>query len=104
MRNDNDLQKELLDVPPVPADAFSHIEHRIYNGSLKRKVIISLAASLLMVVGALTIVNVHNQQVEQTALADEIIEELDFARSFINGDETYQDNDILALFVTGAGE
>ncbi len=104
MRNDNDLQKELFDVPPVPMDAFSNIEHRIYNRSLKQKIVISLAASLLLVAGALTIVNINNQQVEQAALADEIIEELDFARSFINGDETYQDSDALALIVNGAGE
>jgi hypothetical protein len=104
MLNDNSLQKELCDVPPVPKDAFSNIEHRIYHKGFKQKIIVSLAVSLLLVAGALTIVNIYNQKVEQAELADEVVEELDFARSFINGDESYQDSDALALMVDGAGD
>jgi len=104
MHNDNSLQKELCDVPPVPGDAFSNIEHRIYNKSTKRKIIVSLAASLLLVAGALTIAGIHNQKVKHAALADEIIEELDFARGFVNGDESYLDSDVLAVLVNGDGD
>jgi hypothetical protein len=104
MRNHNSLQKELCDVPPVPKDAFSNIEHRIYHKRFKQKIIVSLAVSLLLVAGVLTIVNVHNQKIEQTALADEVIEELDFARNFINGDESYQDSDVLAVIVNDTGD
>jgi hypothetical protein len=104
MRNDNSLQKELCDVPPVPEDAYVNIEHRIYNKNLKQKIIVSLAASLLLVAGVLTIVSVNTQKVEQAALADEVIEELDMARNFINGDELYQDSDALVLIVNGVGD
>lgn len=104
MRNDNGLQRELCNVPPVPKDAFINIEHRIYNKSLKQKIIVSLAASLLLVVGVLTIVSIYNQNIEQTVLSDDVIEELDFARSFVNGDESYQDSDALALIVNGTGD
>jgi len=103
MHNDDSLQKELCDVPPLPKDAFFNIEHRIYNRSQKRTIIVSLAASLLLIAGALTIVTVNNQKSEQAVLADGVIEELEFARSFINGDESYQDSDALALIVSDAG-
>lgn len=103
MRSDNSLQKELYDVPPVPDDAFRNIEQRIYQNSFSYKIVVSLAMLLLLVAGAFTFVHFINDKGGQTALADEVIEELDNARDFINGDESYQDSDVLAVLVNDTG-
>jgi hypothetical protein len=109
--HDEDLFcKELADVPPVPSKAFSQIERKIKSKIFKKQIIFTIAATLILSTGV-QIWFFTKQSLDTTAsewtkarvaptgavIPNEIADELQIARDFMNGDDLKNDTEQYAF-------
>ena len=89
---DEDLfYKELADVPPLPAKVFVQIERKIKGAVLRKQITFTVAAAILLSIGVqvwfLTNHSLSTDQAVTTTLSSDVVDELQIARDFVNGDD-----------------
>jgi hypothetical protein len=112
MRDEDLICKELADVPPVPPKAFVQIERKIKAATIRKQMVFTVAATLILSLGVSTwfLAKQSTAPVRATlavaAPADAVVPtdiayELQIARDFINGDDLDNDTEQYALLDSG---
>ena len=91
MLDEDLLYKELADVPPLPSKVFAQIERKIKGAALRKQIIVTIAAAMLLSIGVqawfLTNHSLSTDRAVTTTLSSEVADELQIARDFVNGDD-----------------
>jgi hypothetical protein len=88
MKFEHELKRSLSDVPQLPSDLFNIIEKKVGRKQNVRMLFYSIAASLLLFLGSLSIIEHKPVQTVEKEVADE----LQTLHDFVNGNDL--DNDI----------
>lgn len=91
----NDFYRSIADVPPLPADLYGGIENALRRRSAARRRLLALAASLVMIAGALPLIINHFSG--SGTLRPEVASELTTVRDFLNGNDLENDLELYAV-------
>ncbi len=92
--------QELSEVPPVPDSIYPGIEEALRRSRQKKRILLALAASLLLAVGIMSYrsVSVPVQPVATSVeVPDEIINELQCINDFIHGADQEEEPELYTL-------
>jgi hypothetical protein len=91
MKFEHELKRSLNDVPELPPDLFKKIEKTIITKHKRAVFYYSIAASMLLFLGALSFITNKAVSPEYT-VENEVAEELQTIHDYVNGNDL--DNDI----------
>jgi hypothetical protein len=83
-----EMQKSLSEVPEIPSELFGKIQKKIYSKKRNLTLLYAVAASLLLLLGSLSIV-LHRHD---TTINEEVADELQMLHDYVNGNDL--DNDL----------
>lgn len=97
MNAEKQFYNELANTPPLPSSVYENVNKAItlHHNNVIKRTLFSLAASVVLVIGSLHIVN--NQGINNTTIQPEVASELQNIRDYLNGDDIQEDFDLYAV-------
>lgn len=95
MANENEFYQSIGDVPQLPADLYGSIERKLRRRVAVRRKLFAIAASLIVVAGALPLI--INHFADSGPLRPEVTSELATVRDFLNGNDLENDLELYAV-------
>ncbi|MBN1575583.1 MAG: hypothetical protein JW913_03470 [Chitinispirillaceae bacterium] len=83
MIHENNFYREIANIPPLPPDLYGSIDRAIRRRSLAKKALLALAASIVLLIGAVTLKTITPARTD--ILQPEVASELQIIHDYLNG-------------------
>jgi hypothetical protein len=95
MKLETDFYREIADIPPLPPELWESVDHTIHRRSRIKKSLFALAASIVVLIGAMTLIFTTSSRIND--IKPEVANELQIIHDYLNSSDLEGDLGLYAV-------